>query len=162
MLLAFDLLEPWSCHQIDKIFDDRYSDVFGRTKVNFNMIIFINNINIAIHEKIQNIEDKPISVYALTRYFLLYVVSKIMQNNETSRSIYMKPHFKNNKDQDNFFNVISEIAITIIGDLNYEVKKNPSFDYKSKFKSPKQCEELANDLIASYDKDVMREKAASF
>src|SRR5690606_26938590 len=30
LLMAFDLNEPYSCHQVYKVFDDKYADIFGR------------------------------------------------------------------------------------------------------------------------------------
>ena len=34
LLLAFDIQEPWSCHQIYKVFDEKYTEIFGRPAVN--------------------------------------------------------------------------------------------------------------------------------
>jgi hypothetical protein len=50
---------------------------------------------------------------------------------------------------------------TLVVDLNYETK-DVDFDYKSVLKSPRQCAELANRMLANYDKDVARGKADSF
>ena len=54
-----------------------------------------------------------------------------------------------------------EILKTVVVDLNYETK-DVDFDYKSVLKSPRQCTELANRMLASYEKDVARGKADSF
>ena len=40
-LLAFDLNEPYSCHQIYRVFDDKYAQIFGRKEVTFGRIIFL-------------------------------------------------------------------------------------------------------------------------
>lgn len=54
-----------------------------------------------------------------------------------------------------------EILKTVIVDINVE-SKSTDFDYKSILKSPKQVGELAQAILASYEKDVEREKAESF
>jgi hypothetical protein len=55
----------------------------------------------------------------------------------------------------------TEILKTVVVDVNYE-SKPLNFDYKSILKSPRQSVELAERIVASYEKDVEREKAASF
>lgn len=64
-------------------------------------------------------------------------------------------------DRSEFFRRCSEILKTVVVDPNYE-SSSVDFDYKSVFKSPKQCSDLAHSMLASYDKDVARNKAESF
>lgn len=40
LLLAFDAMEPYSCHQIYKVFDEKYAEIFGRPEVNAGRIVF--------------------------------------------------------------------------------------------------------------------------
>lgn len=54
-----------------------------------------------------------------------------------------------------------EILKTVVVDLNVE-SKSTDFDYKTILKSPKQAGELARSILASYEKDVEREKAETF
>jgi hypothetical protein len=44
LLLAFDLAEPWSCHQTSRVFDEKYNEIFGRPDVNAQRIIFLHKI----------------------------------------------------------------------------------------------------------------------
>nr|WP_314441713.1 AIPR family protein [uncultured Sphingomonas sp.] len=44
LLLAFDLDEPHSCHQIYKVFDEKYAEIFGRPEVTASRIVFIHEL----------------------------------------------------------------------------------------------------------------------
>lgn len=162
-LLAIDLQEPWSCHQVYKIFDDKYAEIFGRKEVNALRVIHTVEIMKLISDRIDNIELKPLAHYALTRYFIASVLSNILRRNENSLAIMRDPSKLSEESSKEFYDKCGSIVSSLIIDLNYEVKaKGPSFDYKSELKSPKQIEELTDLLLKSYEKDVARGKAESF
>jgi hypothetical protein len=52
ILLAFDLKQPWSCHQTYKLFDEMHSDIFGRPEVNGSRIINAYNIYRLVFDKL--------------------------------------------------------------------------------------------------------------
>lgn len=74
LLMAYDLKEPWSCHQIYKVFDEKYAEVFGRPVVDAWRIILLVKMMAKIEESLPTIGFAPIERYRLTRYFLLYEV----------------------------------------------------------------------------------------
>jgi len=43
-LLAFDVQEPWSAHQIYKVFDEKYAEIFGRPEVTAQRAIFVHRL----------------------------------------------------------------------------------------------------------------------
>jgi hypothetical protein len=164
MLLAFDLYEPNSCHQLYRIFDEEYADILGRKEVDAYRIIFLWNIMEIIKGVLPNINIKPFGNYGLTRYFLLYVVSKILDGAGKDRAIVANPkaHWKSN-ELDELYKKIDELLKGLIVDLNYEVKAvGEVFDYKADLKSPKSIEEWGLKLIRNYEKDVQRGKATAF
>ncbi len=162
-LLALDLLEPWSSHQIYKVFDEKYSEIFGRVEVNYLRIIFAIDISKIVENQIDKIENKPLAHYALTKYFLIYVLSKILRQFPSADAILRTPANLNDIKSKDFFDRCRQIVANLIIDLNYEVKEmGASFDYKADLKSPKKCDELANTLIRSYEKDLARNKAVGF
>jgi hypothetical protein len=63
LLLAFDLMEPESCHQVYKLFDDKYSEIFARPAVTAHRIILIKLILDRIEAVTTDIEFKPLSKY---------------------------------------------------------------------------------------------------
>ena len=99
--------------------------------------------------------------YTLSRLFLLYVLSRILRGNPTSQAYVADPSLPDEAARKQFLEKCEEILKTVIVDLNYETKL-ADFDYKSVLKSPKQSTELADRILASYEKDVQRDKAESF
>lgn len=162
-LLAMDLYEPWSCHQIYKVFDDKYAEIFGRKEVDANRIIFVVNMMNSIESKMEGIKVKPLAHYALTKYFLATALAKILRNYSASKEIMRDPTLLAPDRAVEFFERCSAIVASLIVDLNYEVDvKGPEFDYKADLKSPKQVDDLMSLLLKSYEKDVVRGKATGF
>jgi len=161
-LLAFDLKEPWAAHQIYKVFDEKYADIFGRPEVNASRVVFLHKLLAVVDDSVPGLKNKPMGSYALTRYFLLYVLSRILRAELSSRSVVTNPSTLTSAAMDEFLSKCGEILKTVVVDLSYEESSDPDFDYKSVFKSPNQVTELASKVLASYEKDVARSKAESF
>lgn len=98
--------------------------------------------------------------YTLTRYFLLYVLSRILRSGDAAKYV-ANPSLFGQVEMSEFLGQCAEVMKTVVVDLNYE-SKGVDFDYKSILKSPKQSAELGEGMLASYEKDVERDKAASF
>lgn len=164
LLLSFDLLEPESCHQVYKLFDDKYSDIFARPAVTAHRIIFLHLIMERIIGSAPEIEYKPLSKYGLTRFFLMSVLSELIKNDRIASEYFRNPKrlFDEGK-VDGFMAAAESILRSLIIDLNYEVQDlGDQFDYKGDFKSPTKIRELRAKLLRSYEKDVARKKADSF
>lgn len=162
-LLAIDLLEPWSCHQVYKIFDEKYAEIFGRQEVNAVRVIHEMNLMKVVEDRLEDIAVKPLAHYALTRYFLASILSKILRSYDGSRAIMQDPAKLDDARKEEFYTRCNAIVASIVIDLNYEVQqKGPGFDYKADLKSPKQIEELTGLLMRSYEKDFARGKAEGF
>jgi AIPR protein len=164
MLLAFDLNEPWNSHQKSQIFDEYYSKIFGRPEVNAERIILVYEILSVIEEKLDQINHKQYAYYSATKYFLLYIISKIMQKDEIGKAIYKNKLnvVLNPKEVDNFKIIIADILENnIIIDLNYFLndEENISFDYKKVSKNTAELQNLSVKLLKDYEKDVKRSKA---
>lgn len=160
-LLAFDVQEPWSAHQIYKVFDEKYAEIFGRPEVDANRIVFVQKLMDGIGEAMTGVKNRPMASYTLTRYFLLYVLSQILRADDVAKPFAVNPGLLNSAGLAAFIDKCGNILKTLVVDLNYEAK-TIDFDYKSILKSPKQSAELADKMLASYEKDVARDKADSF
>lgn len=160
-LLAFDVQEPWSAHQIYKVFDEKYSEIFGRPEVTATRIIFVKELLTAVDASMVNIKNRPMASYTLTRYFLLYILARLLRADSTAAPFVADPSTLSATGRAGFVAKCAELLKTVVVDLNYE-SKSVDFDYKSVLKSPKQCAELADSIVASYEKDVARDKAESF
>lgn len=162
-LLAMDLQEPWSCHQIYKVFDEKYSEIFGRIEVSALRIIFAMQMMSVIEEKLEGIDVKPLAHYALTKYFLASVLAKILRSSPVSLEIIRDPGALPEDRKQEFLDRCSDIVASLVIDLNYEVaEKGAEFDYKADLKSPKQVDDLSALLLKSYSKDLARGKATGF
>ena len=160
-LLAFDLREPWLAHQIYKVFDEKYAEIFGRPEVTAARVIFLHRLLRTVDTAIPNLANKQMGSYTLTRFFLLYVLARILRANEESKRVVTDPTCLSEEQTVEFLAKCEEILKTVIVDLTYEAKE-ADFDYKSVLKSPNQSAELGGRIVASYEKDVARDKAESF
>ena len=166
MLLTFDLNEPWNCHQKAQIFDEYYSKIFGRPEVNAQRIILVYEIMSVVEEQLDQIAHKQYAYYSATKYFLLYVISRIMQDDKIGKDIYKckLSVISNCEDLNEFKRIVADILRNnIIVDLNYFLKddKNANFDYKKVSKNTVQLQSLAMELLKDYEKDLKRGKAES-
>ena len=160
-LLSFDVQEPWSAHQIYKVFDEKYADIFGRPEVTAQRAVFVHRLMGVIDKSLPKLKNRPMASYTLTRYFMLYLLSKILRDNNASRPYVANPALLSESQTEEFLSKCAEILKTVVVDLNVE-SNSVDFDYKSILKSPKQGGELAKSILASYEKDVEREKAETF
>lgn len=159
LLLAFDVREPWSCHQIYKVFDEKYSEIFGRSVVNAWRIVLLTKIMARIEEAIPEIGNQAIQRYRLTRYFLLYAIAKILDEDEGARPILIDPTaLLTDADRcDRVLGAIEGIARRLCVDLRFEfVEGDSGLDFKVMLKSPVQVPNLEAKLRRSFLHDVAR------
>jgi hypothetical protein len=157
LLLAFDLLEPWACHQPYKIFDELYEKVFGRPAVTASRIILVFQIMKVIEQRLRFIDNKLFAYYSLTKFFILYIASQILQQDEVGEAIYRNPKvvLDNPKGLSALHDCIGKVIDDIVVDLNAEVRElGDSFDYKNHLKSPAQVKALGEKIINTYVKLV--------
>lgn len=163
LLLAFDLMSPESCHQVYKVFDDRYAEIFARPAVNAYRIIFLHLLMQEIQTVVDKINYKPLAKYGLTRFFLLSVVAEIVRSSEATVKYYQDPSsLFSSGNVLKLMNAVENILASIVIDLNYEVEDlGKEFDYKGDLKSPLKTKALRSKLLRSYEKDISRGKASS-
>lgn len=161
LLMAFDLHEPWSCHQIYKVFDEKYAEVFGRPAVNAWRIILLVKMMGKIRESLKAIGYEPLERYRLTQYFLLYAVSRLLGDDEKAGPVLADPEalLKDSARLDRFLNSVRTVAARYCIDLREEFvsAKNPP-DYKAVLKSPVQAQEMERRMLRSYRYDVARDR----
>ena len=168
LLLAFDLKQPWTCHQSYKLFDELHANIFARPEVNADRIIAIADIHSCVMNSLTDIEFRLLGTYRLTQYFLLYLIRQALDLDEDGKKFCADPyHFTREADgRSRLRNCAKHILRDIIIDLNAEVKEreeasNP-LDYKRELKSPSPVRELTRNIIPQYQKAVKRGRASSF
>lgn len=164
ILLAMDLLQPWSCHQKYKVMDELYSSIFGRPDVNGAKVFGFAACFQAVSEGLASIEDEQFAYYNLTKYFLAYAVVTVIRTDAVGVAMLNNmsgiiaagriPELKA---------LFGSLAALLALDLNAEVvvDGDESFDYKNELKSSTWCKKVAARLVAQYAKDVKRKKATA-
>jgi hypothetical protein len=115
-----------------------------------------------IENELDGINIKPFAHYTLTRFFILYVVSEIIRDDEVGARFARDPRelLADDNKMHNFNNIIRDIIKSVVIDLNHETKEfGDNFDYKSMLKNREQILKLGDALTSSYKKDVARGKA---
>lgn len=160
-LLAFDLHRPWSAHQIYKVFDEQYAEIFGRREVTAARVVLIFRIHRLVEEAMAQVKDRPMATYALTQYFVLSTLASILRTGAAARAILAEPSEVTPAQIEELLALADEILKTLAVDLDYHTSRLADFDYKAAFKSQVLCDDLSKALQADYEKDVARGKAQS-
>lgn len=164
LLLAFDLNEPYSCHQIYRVFDEKYAQIFGRPEVTVHRIVFLYELMQIIFSSVDSLKNKPLSKYTLTRFLVVDIVSQIMRMFSDGRDfLRSESRLSDDEDKGRILEKCREILGGLIVDMNYEVsRRGDALDYKKESKSPESVREWREILMKSYEKDFLREKAPGF
>lgn len=164
LLLAFDLDEPYSCHQIYKLFDDKYADIFGRPEVSAARIVFLLKVYEQIKDRIHEIGHDQMAGYALTNFFVLNVLRHVMEMSDRAYALVRdRAKMSDPKERDAVLAKVPDVLGELLVDLKYEIgEKGENLDYKSDLKSPEEVRKLRNSLVSSYEKEMKKGKATKF
>ena len=168
LLLAFDLKQPWACHQTYKILDELHAGIFARPGVNSHRVVAMVDLLGVITSASSDIKNQLIGTYRLTRYFLMYLLREALETDDQGRRLCRDPSVfllvPNGRER--LRRAIEPVLGDLVIDLNAELRDreeagNP-FDYKREFKSATSVRELSRVIIPQYQKAVQRDRAASF
>ena len=164
LLMAFDLNEPYSSHQIYKVFDEKYGDIFGRPEVTAARIVFLFNVFDIIKESLKHLNNEAMAGYALTRFFMLNVLRHIMEKSEFAQAlITSKSDLDDEANRERLLFQVPAVLSDLIVDFNYEIgEEGDTLDYKRDLKSPERVRTWRNRLLASYEKELKKGKASKF
>lgn len=168
LLLAFDLRQPWTCHQTYKLFDELHTDIFARPAVTADRIVVVADIHGCIKDSMGQIESQLLGNYRLTEYFVLYLVREALELDEEGKRFCKdpSPFLAEENGRSRLKLCAKQIIQDLIVDLNAEVKEreqagNP-FDYKRELKSPVAVRQLTRGIIPQYEKSMKRGRTSSF
>ena len=168
LLLAFDLKEPWSCHQTYKILDERHSDIFARPEVTADRIFAVNLIQQVIIGAICNIDDHLFASYRLTRYLLLFLVSEALSLDNYGKEFCQNPgrFLSEMNGMKRIETCCRRVIDDLVIDLNAEVRERKDsdkpIDYKRELKSRNAVRSLSRSIIVQYQKSISRSRVNSF
>jgi hypothetical protein len=168
LLLAFDLKQPWTCHQTYKILDELHGEVFARPEVNARRILAVADLQTVLQSCMIEIENRMLASYRLSEYFLLYLLRQALELDDEGKVFCASPQnfLAQTNGRERVRTCVTRIIKDIIIDLNAELRErveagNP-FDYKRELKSPNPVREMARSIIPQYQKAVSRGRACAF
>jgi hypothetical protein len=160
LLLAFDLDEPWSCHQTYKVFDEKYAEIFARPEVTAQRIIFLAKVMSLIEDHLDKLKNPSFAHYGLTKYTILATIKKLLSSDPVGKTLCQKPEIAfNGKRIDCVLKLMNDLLTSVVIDLNHEMDQGALGDYKSDLKSKNSVEKIISELLRSYEKDRARGKA---
>ena len=168
LLLAFDLKQPWTCHQSYKVLDELHGHIYARPEVGAHRILAVYEIAEEVLASLDGIENKLLSSYRLTRYLMLYLARLALELDDRGKAFCANPqkYLDVADGRARLRAAVAPVIADLVIDLNAEVREraeagNP-FDFKRELKSPNSVRELGRSIIANYQKSVARGRANSF
>lgn len=164
LLMAFALDQPFSSHQVYKVFDENYGDIFGRPEVTAGRIVFLHELFQSISKALEDLAHEPMGGYALTKYFLLNVVRHVMDRSDIARTIISsRSDLDSLENRERLLHQVPDVLSDLVIDFNYEIaEEGEGLDYKRDLKSPERVRAWRNKLLSSYEKELKKGKAAKF
>jgi hypothetical protein len=163
-LIAFDEQAPWATHRKYQVFDEKYSEIFGRPVVDADRIVMCHEIMKVIEAHTNDIKNALFGKYVLTKYLLLFMVRKVLETESFGEAILKAPA-KYVQDQSNrkiFSECISDIVSDLIVDLNGEIDDlGADFDYRGKLRDSDWVKKIEKDVVGMHEKTVKRGKFPS-
>lgn len=164
-LMAWDLKTPWATHRKYQIFEDRHSDLFGRPDVTADRIMLCHILASCIDTQKAAINNQLFARYALTRFFLIYVLRLLIESDQSGVDIITKPinFVREPNVRGAFEKAINELLSEVITDLNAEIDQlEDDFDYRGRLRDEKWCNKLAHEIAATHKKLVDRGRLDDF
>lgn len=159
-LMAFDLMEPWATHRKYRVFDEKHSDLFGRPEVDADRIVLCQIIKEEVEKIVDQIDNRLLAKYRLTRYLLIYLVRRIFDMDEFGKSIISKPKefVRESTTRAKFRILLNRVLSDTVTDLNLEVAEyGDDFDYRGRLRDDDWVKKISNGLIGTRKKLIRRQ-----
>jgi hypothetical protein len=155
LLLAYDVKEPWSCHQTYKLFDELHAAIFGRPEVTGDRIVAVHEIFQASKEKLGLLDNSLFARYGLTKYLMLYLVREALVTDEVGNELWNQPSafLEQPRGRRRIRYSVGKLSQTLARLLDKEITRRSApdpFDFKRDLKSQKTVRDLATTVIAHY------------
>lgn len=171
ILLAFDVKEPWSCHQTYKLFGEAYSAIFSRLEVTGDRVVALYRLYQLVLKKLKLIDNQLFAQYTLTHFFLLYMLREALETDALGKKFCADPapFVSSRKDSANLLSCMDKIAQAVVRVVNQEVNRREAladpklrFDFKRDLKSPAKIRDLKTSIITTYQVLIDNEAAKPF
>lgn len=155
LIYSFVLENPHDAHLKTKIFTKHYHEVFSR-HTNEHLIFFLFELYNLIEENIGNVKEPVIRTYKPTRFLLLYLIKRIMIEDEVGKKFFESPkNFLNNYDE-TIPDAFSKLIRILIIELNQNIidlrEEDEYIDYKNLLRNAERVKRLANKINSGYER----------
>lgn len=164
LLIAFDLGEPWTTHRKYQIFEDRYTEIFGRPDVTADKIVLLYEISQILRGKLPELKNQLVGKYLLTLFIMLFAIRRILEQDAVGQDIISSPYkyVRQQETRQKLKQLMVSIIADLIIDLDVETQDLAAdFDYRGKLRDRDYVLGIVNNLLASHRKDVVRNKTLS-
>jgi hypothetical protein len=173
ILLAYDLKEPWSCHQTYKLFDELHGSIFGRPEVKGDRIVIQYRMFEIIMSKLSVIHNQLFAKYRLTHFLLLYLLRRMLETDPLGKRFCSNPSpfISTQKDREHLLSCIEKIVQVMMRIVNGEVRRREAetekdktkfFDFKRELKSPNAVRSLEATIVTHYEVMTDSDMAITF
>ncbi|HMD86575.1 MAG TPA: AIPR family protein [Terriglobia bacterium] len=167
ILLAFDLKQPWSCHQTYKLFDELHPAIFGRPEVTGDRLLALWQIYKAGMDKLKLMKNELFAHYGLTKFLMLYLIREALSVDESGNELCQHPStfIEQARGLDRIRHSTGKLAQTLARLLDSEISRRSDpepFDFKRELKSQTTVRDLASTITAHYQITVDGKMARSF
>ena len=92
ILLAFDVRQPWSCHQSYKLFDELHIAIFARPEVDADRVVGLYQAYFAVLDVLPRVKPEVLGKYRLVQYFLLSLLRMALESDAVGQRFCEGPY----------------------------------------------------------------------
>lgn len=140
LIMAFYLQEPWAAVRKMRLFDQDFRRIFSR-RINAYHVFLLYLVDDAVQDARSQLRSDLAASFAAVRFTLSYLVSCVLEANETGRQLKLNPeHWLTDKnvraETVESIRVIGQEAVTCVNDfVDMKLAEDEDFDPKVIFKS---------------------------
>lgn len=154
LIYSFMVGNPHDAHLKTKVFNNYYNIIFTR-KVDVFLIYFLYTLFNLIEKNSEKIKNPIIATYKPTKFFILYVIKKIMEEDSSGKSFFLCPERFISTFNKKYLNAFDKLIQILIIELNLYVEQHTNkvdgyIDYKNLLRNEENIKEMANNIIAAY------------
>lgn len=166
VLLAFDVKEPQSSHQIWKLFDELHSDIFGRREVSAERVVALWEIRRIVLEELEQMEHRKFATYSQTPFLMIYLLREALEMREAGGAPLCKDKTMFQSHQNGRARLAHAIRPVIKSLINsvkgFLTMQGEKFDYKKDLKSKEKVREVAAHVTGFYGQCLISNIARPF
>jgi len=167
LVAAFYLKEPNITYVRNRLFTDRYYDIFSIHTTPAK--IYLANVIYEMIEKNANrLKFKPIGNYGLARFFMLHVIGELLRQDPKGDEILRKPEkYVKGKTLEVFKETVERLFQLLVFDIDNFIddwmkEHDNFFDYKNFFKNSDRVKEMTQTVTTAYKKQLIHHPEDSF